>query len=67
MTVPDTKLSSDGAALVAPKLKYIPIDTSSPPHGKCVLINRYQGVAVIGEYRREFGWTHYFPLPTFED
>lgn len=61
------KLTNDGKALVAPDVKYKPIDPSAPPRGKCILINRFQGVAVIGEYRREFGWTHYSPLPTFPE
>lgn len=61
------KLTSDGKALVDTTTKYIPIDPAHPPRGKCILINRHQGVAVIGEYRKEFGWSHYFPLPTFDD
>lgn len=61
------KLTSDGKALVAPSVKYKPIDPANPPRGKCLFISRLQGVAVIGEYRSDFGWTHYFPLPTFED
>lgn len=60
------RLTSDGKALVNTEHKYLPIDPDKPPHGKCILINRFQGVAVVGEYRREFGWSHYFPLPTFD-
>lgn len=59
------KLTHDGAALVAADLKYKPIDPANPPRGKCLFINRMQGVAVISEYRAGFGWTHYHPLPTF--
>lgn len=62
-----TRLTSDGAALVRTDLKYLPIDPDNPPRGKCLFISRLQGVAVIGEYRADFGWTHYHPLPTFED
>ena len=61
------KLTSDRAALVAPDLKYKPIDPASPPQGKCIFINRLQGVAVIGEYRKDFGWDMYHPLPTFPE
>lgn len=61
------KLTSDGKALVDTTTKYIPIDPGNPPRGKCILINQWQGVAVIGEHRKEFGWTHYHPLPTFDD
>lgn len=60
-----TRLTSDGVALVDTSLKYLPIDPADPPKGKCILINRWQGVATIGEYRREFGWSHYAPLPVF--
>lgn len=59
------RLTSDGKALVEPALKYLPIDPLRPPRGKCILISQYQGVAVISEYRANFGWTHYHPLPTF--
>lgn len=61
------KLTNDGKALVDTRTKYIPIDHTKPPQGKCILINRHQGVAVIGEYRREFGWDFYHPLPTLPD
>ena len=61
------KLTADRAALVSTDLKYKRIDPAAPPQGKCIFINRQQGVAVISEYRKDFGWTHYFPLPTFDD
>lgn len=61
------RLTSDRAALVDTRLKYIPIDPQNPPQGKVLLINRHRRQPVTGEYSARFDWTHYHPLPTFDD
>lgn len=61
------KLTSDGKALVDTAIKYRPIDPAHPPSGRCIFINRQQGVAVLSEYRKDFNWTHYAPLPTLPE
>ena len=61
------KQTSDGAAVVDTTIHWIPITEKTPPSGKVQLINRKLGVAVYGNYARGQGWTHYAPLPTFND
>lgn len=61
------KRTSDGVALVDTALKYIPIDPKNPPQGKVILINRFYRQPVVGTYNSAHDWTHYYPLPTFDD
>lgn len=45
-----------------------PITPSTPRGVKMQLINRSAGVATYGKLETDAGfWTHYAPLPTFED
>lgn len=61
------RLTSDGKALVNTALKYIRIDPKDPPQGKVLLINEWLRQPVIGSYVATHGFTHYHPLPTFDD
>ena len=60
--------STDGAAVVAPRFPWKPINQQTPRNCKLQLINRAAGVACYGVLGLNPGhWTHWAPLPTFED
>lgn len=63
-----TKTTHNHTALVDVTHHWKPIDKANPPPSgvKLLLIERYLGVAVIGNYRADSTWTHYAGLPTFE-
>lgn len=62
------KTTHNKAALVDVRHHWIEIEGNPPPAGtKLLLINRKLGVAVIGNYTKGCGWTHYAGLPTFKD
>ena len=60
------KLNSDRTAVIAPDVKWIPIDENTPIGCRMQLIERAQGVAYTRVHHRGDGFTHWFPLPTFE-
>ena len=60
------KLSSDGAAVVAPDVKWLRIDNRTPIGCRMQLIDRSQGVAYTRVHQRCDGFTHWFPVPTFD-
>ena len=60
------KLNSDRTAVIAPDVKWIPIDENTPIGMRMQLIERAQGVAYTRVHHRGDGFTHWFPLPTFE-
>lgn len=63
-----TKTTHNKFALVDVHHHWIEILDNPPPSGtKLLLINRKLGVAVIGNYTKGCGWTHYAGLPTFKD
>lgn len=65
---PDYRPSTDGAAVVAPRFPWKPINQQTPRNCKLQLINRAAGVACYGVLGLNPGhWTHWAPLPTFED
>lgn len=61
-------IDSTGSALVCKQWKYQPI-TADTPRGKLmVLINKEAMRAQIGVLSlKDDYWTHFAPLPTFED
>jgi hypothetical protein len=65
MTVKPTR---DNAAMVDKDYHWLDAKTNPPPRGpKMLMIDRKLGVAVMGAWRDSDGWTHWCPLPTFED
>ena len=62
------KKTSDNMALVDVQHQWKPIDPKNPPPSgvKLLLIDKKLGIAVIGIYTKEIGWTHYAGLPTFD-
>ena len=62
------KLNNDKSAAVNQALTWLSIDEVPPPVGaKLLLINRANGVAVLGVYQAKHQWTHWQGLPKFEE
>lgn len=62
------RLSTDRSAVVDDAQKWHPIDKRTPRGAKLQLINRKAGVATYGVLReRDDYWTHWAPMPVFED
>ena len=62
------KLNTDKSAAVNQQLVWISIDENPPPVGaKLLLINRFNGVAVLGTYHTQHQWTHWQGLPKFTE
>jgi hypothetical protein len=59
------KLTHDHAAVVAPAIKWLPIDANTPIGSKMMLIDQAQGVAYLRIHLKGDGFTHWHPLPTF--
>lgn len=60
------KTTNDGKAAVNTELFWIPIAEVEPPLGtKLLLINRRQGIALMGYYKQDSGFTHWQGLPRF--
>jgi hypothetical protein len=64
--MPPYKLTNDGAAAVAPEVKWLKIDALTPVGSKMLLISRPNGIATVSIRRPQDGWTHWFPIPTFD-
>lgn len=64
--MPPYKLTNDGAAAVAPDLKWLRIDENTPVGSKMLLISKPNGIATISVRRPQDGWTHWLPIPTFD-
>ena len=61
------KLSSDGAAVVAPEFNWLPIDERTPRGVSMLLINKASGVLQKGQYTSdETFFDHWAPNPTFK-
>lgn len=61
------KLTADGAAAVAPKCHWIPVDDNTPRGVSMWLINKRSGVAQKGQHTTDDKFfDHWFPLPTFK-
>lgn len=61
------KPTTDRAAIVDTEFHWIDAKDRKPPRGaKILCINLYTRVAVLGEWRDVYGFTHWAPLPTFK-
>ena len=60
------KLSSDGAAVVAPDVKWLRIDERTPIGAKMQIIDKAQNIAYTRIHYKGDGFTHWFPVPTFD-
>jgi hypothetical protein len=61
----DHKPTHDNAAIVAPKIKWMPITKDTPLGSKMLLIDDKQGSAMVRIHLKSDGFTHWHPLPTF--
>jgi hypothetical protein len=61
------KSTADGAAIVAPNIKWLKIDASTPLNTRMQLIEKAQGVAYTRVHHEGDGFDHWFPVPTFEE
>jgi hypothetical protein len=59
------KLTHDNAAVVAPAIKWLPIDEHTPIGSKMLLIEKAQGVAYLRAHFKGDGFDYFHPLPTF--
>jgi hypothetical protein len=59
------KLTHDKAAVVAPTIKWLPIDENTPIGAKMMLIDSDQGVAYLRSHYHDDGFNYWHPLPTF--
>ena len=58
------RLTSDKVAAVSTEFFWLRVDKHPPPRGaKVLLINERHGVATIGVFNPEYGFTHWAPLP----
>jgi hypothetical protein len=63
-----TKLNNDKTAVIETEHHWVPVKKRTPPLGaKLLLIDKRYGVAVIGIYTKDGGWTHWCGLPKFND
>ena len=60
------KLNSDKTAVVAPDVKWLPIDEHTPIGAKMQVIDKAQNIAYIRVHYKGDGFTHWFPVPTFD-
>lgn len=62
------KLNTDKTVAVATNTFWQRIDKDTPVGVKMLLIDRYLGVAVVSTFIGSNGqWTHWHPLPKFEE
>jgi hypothetical protein len=67
MNNPTHRLSTDHSTVVDSAYHWISVDDIPPPMGpKLQLINKYNGVAVYGNWAPGGYWTHWAPLPTWK-
>ena len=60
--------TTNKAAVIDKDYHWLSVRANPPPGGsRMLLINRRYGVAVISNYTKDNYWTHWCPLPTFED
>lgn len=62
-----TKLTHDRAAAVDTRYAWRPVGPDTPRGVKLLIINRAAGVATFGQYSPGSWWTHWAPLPSFQD
>lgn len=61
------KHTSDQAAVVDTRTRWIPVGSDTPRGVKLQLICKPDGVAQYGHYTERSHWTHWHPLPVFEE
>jgi len=62
------KLDRTRAAAVNHAVRWIPVSEQAPPMGcKLLLVNDRYGVATIGRYSPDGGFSHWQALPKFKD
>lgn len=59
------KLTADGAAVVAPDVKWLLIDERTPIGSRMQVIDKAQNIAYTRAHYKGDGFTHWFPVPTF--
>jgi hypothetical protein len=60
------KLTTDKAAVVDTKAKWIPIAQMLPPRGaKVLVINKVRNSATLTTWAPGADWTHWHPLPSW--
>jgi hypothetical protein len=59
------KLTHDNAAVVAPAIKWMPIDEHTPIGSKMLLIEKAQGIAYLRVHHKGDGFTHWHALPVW--
>ena len=60
------KLNADKTAVVAPDVKWIRIDEHTPIGAKMQIIDKKQNIAFTRTHFKGDGFTHWFPVPTFD-
>ena len=61
------KLNSDRTAAVAPSVKWLRIDESTPIGCRMQLVDRAQNIAFTRVHHKGDGFTHWFPVPTYDE
>lgn len=61
------KLTADGAAVVAPDVKWIKIDERTHIGRRMQLIDKKQNIAYTRVHYKGDGFTHWFPVPTWPE
>lgn len=61
------KITSDGAAIVAPDVKWLSIDEFTPIGVRMQLVDKAQNIAFTRVHRKGDGFTHWFPVPTYDE
>ena len=67
MNNPNIKRTNDGAAVVDTTYHWRKVDRNTPRGTKLQLVDRRFGVATYGQWYSGSSWTHWAPLPTFDD
>lgn len=60
------KLNRDQSTVIAPDIKWLPIDELAPRGVRMLLIDKSQGIAYIRQHTKGDQFTHWFPLPSME-
>ena len=61
------KLNSDKTAAVAPDVKWLRIDERTPIGVRMQLVDRAQNIAFTRVHHKGDGFTHWFPVPTYDE
>ncbi len=61
------KLTADGAACVAPDVKWLRIDERTPIGSRMQLVDKKQNISFTRVHYKGDGFTHWFPVPTYDE